>query len=292
LEDAITCTQEFPSNSPWLELLCINNASTDSSQSSLDQAWHSFPCKSFATFENILESTKGVSYARNRGLRHSTGDYIVFIDSDDRINPGYFSALLEGVKLGVDVINLSFSATINENTLQSSCLMPISDFVSQFLTGWWCWSFVAPRRLYSGLCFYGQCYEDVGLYPFLLSRSQYVFVIPSSYYEYSKTSDSLTTSPPSWRYIQWDKQVSHLRRHISLLLPVISIRIARELLEQRMILRSAAGFVPVLGPLDTVAYIRTISDEANLITAICILILKNFIALVRFLRRTFSLILP
>lgn len=35
----------------------------------------------------ILNEGRGVSEARNTGLRHSSGDYIIFVDSDDRLMP-------------------------------------------------------------------------------------------------------------------------------------------------------------------------------------------------------------
>lgn len=40
------------------------------------------------------EVNKGVSYTRNKGLKHSSGKYVLFIDSDDYIEPNYISKLV------------------------------------------------------------------------------------------------------------------------------------------------------------------------------------------------------
>ena len=40
------------------------------------------------------EINKGVSYTRNKGLKHCKGKYVLFIDSDDYIEPDYISKLV------------------------------------------------------------------------------------------------------------------------------------------------------------------------------------------------------
>ncbi|MBQ8385725.1 MAG: glycosyltransferase family 2 protein [Spirochaetaceae bacterium] len=43
----------------------------------------------------IYSLEKGVSNARNIGIKHATGDYITFIDSDDWVSENYLTGLLE-----------------------------------------------------------------------------------------------------------------------------------------------------------------------------------------------------
>ena len=74
---------------PHLEILCIDNESTDGSYEYL---------KKFASIDSrikvLQEIRKGVSYARNAGLQHATGTYISFIDSDDWVHPQFFEHLI------------------------------------------------------------------------------------------------------------------------------------------------------------------------------------------------------
>ena len=46
----------------------------------------------------IHQKNKGVSVARNAGLERSSGDYIMFVDGDDWVDPDYVSYFLGLVK--------------------------------------------------------------------------------------------------------------------------------------------------------------------------------------------------
>ncbi len=59
-------------------------------------------CEEYAKTDNriivIHQENKGLSSARNRGLDIATGDYIGFVDSDDKIAPDMFEILLNNLK--------------------------------------------------------------------------------------------------------------------------------------------------------------------------------------------------
>lgn len=42
----------------------------------------------------------GVSYSRNYGLKHMTGKYVIFVDSDDYINESYIEHLVDQAEKG------------------------------------------------------------------------------------------------------------------------------------------------------------------------------------------------
>lgn len=73
-----------------LEILCINDGSTDSSLSVLRQL-----AAEDRRIIIINQENKGVQAARNTGLEKASGEYIAFIDSDDEIHPMYFQSLLK-----------------------------------------------------------------------------------------------------------------------------------------------------------------------------------------------------
>lgn len=70
------------------ELILVNDGSTDSSESI---------CKSYAAENNNIiykrQENRGVSAARNYGLKIANGRWIVFIDSDDLVSENYFSGI-------------------------------------------------------------------------------------------------------------------------------------------------------------------------------------------------------
>lgn len=74
-----------------LEIICINNDSTDNSLNILE---------SYAQKDNrikVINNQKnyGIGYSRNIGLKYATGDYIFFMDADDIILENTLEKLLE-----------------------------------------------------------------------------------------------------------------------------------------------------------------------------------------------------
>ena len=64
-----------------IEIIVVNDGSPDDSQKIID--------KYQKKYKNIIALKKkngGLSSARNYGLKHATGDYITFVDSDDWVN--------------------------------------------------------------------------------------------------------------------------------------------------------------------------------------------------------------
>lgn len=62
-------------------------------------------CRQLASkYENVLcfhnDTGKGVSSARNLGLKHASGDYLLFTDSDDWVAPDYIPAFRNAVAAG------------------------------------------------------------------------------------------------------------------------------------------------------------------------------------------------
>lgn len=62
----------------------------------------------------VHQKNKGVSGARNTGLRHADGDYIMFVDSDDALYPNAVETLLRDAEDCCADIVAAAAATVNE----------------------------------------------------------------------------------------------------------------------------------------------------------------------------------
>ena len=72
------------------EVICVNDGSTDSSRKILT-AWET----RMPQMRVIDRANGGLSAARNTGLQAATGDYVVFVDSDDWVEPMMLARLAE-----------------------------------------------------------------------------------------------------------------------------------------------------------------------------------------------------
>ncbi len=72
------------------EIICVNDGSTDSSRKMLSE-WES----RLPQMRVINRTNGGLSAARNTGLQAATGNYVVFVDSDDWVEPSMLSRLAE-----------------------------------------------------------------------------------------------------------------------------------------------------------------------------------------------------
>ncbi|EME7104513.1 glycosyltransferase family 2 protein, partial [Enterococcus faecium] len=75
-----------------LEIVVIDDGSTDGSRFVIEKY-----CKSEERIVSYYSDNKGVSEARNFGIKVSNGDYICFIDADDFVEPRYIEELIGGV---------------------------------------------------------------------------------------------------------------------------------------------------------------------------------------------------
>lgn len=86
-----------------IEIICINNGSTDKSSEILVE----FAQKD-SRIKIITQEKSGVSAARNSGLKIASGDYIMFVDSDDWTEIDACEKLITEAKLtGADVVLFS-----------------------------------------------------------------------------------------------------------------------------------------------------------------------------------------
>lgn len=83
------------------EVICIDDGSTDSTPALLDNY-----ATTHGNLKVLHQHCSGPATARNQGLATATGDYILFVDSDDRILPDALGSLASVIN-GEDIVGFS-----------------------------------------------------------------------------------------------------------------------------------------------------------------------------------------
>ena len=82
-----------------IEVILVNDGSTDGSREICE--WF---CQKDSRFKLINQENQGQSVARNRGVKESAGEFIMFVDSDDVIKKNVLEVLLPYMKTEVDIV--------------------------------------------------------------------------------------------------------------------------------------------------------------------------------------------
>lgn len=117
IESVINQTLNFEEN---VELILINDGSTDNSEKICLEYKKRFP-------QNIIylyQKNKGVSVARNEGIKISTGKYINFLDSDDKFSLNFLEIVkkvFEEQSVNICAVRPEFFDKISGNTSVDNC---------------------------------------------------------------------------------------------------------------------------------------------------------------------------
>lgn len=196
--------QEFEGR---IEVICVNDGSTDNSLQILEEY-----SKSSSKIVLINQENKGLSAARNTGLKNSKGKYIMFIDSDDYLKNNKVLTLLynEIVTNDLDFVIADFefdyedkekNYRIQRSEEIKNKIMAGRDFYDLGIKSKSIMS-VVGNKLYkteflveNNLSFYeGIIYEDMEFTPkayYLASKVKYIDEV---IYMYRQREDSITTS--------------------------------------------------------------------------------------------------
>ena len=204
-----------------LDIILVDDGSTDGSGELCDQIATRDP-----RILVIHQKNQGLSGARNTGIRHATGEYVIFIDSDDEwlLDNGLDSLLQEGY-IGKDLIIFK-NVDIWNNGRRTYAKDYDVENISKLANAHEVFShLVLTQQFRMSACFllvrrdlllkneiyflHGYISEDVF---WSLQLWQYAFTVTLqnlNFYGYYHHKNSITTSPSIYVYESYDKIFSY-----------------------------------------------------------------------------------
>ncbi|XOW21894.1 glycosyltransferase family 2 protein [Lactococcus cremoris] len=91
MKNTLRNVAQYLSNSSEIELLIFNDGSTDASGEVISEVLQDSP---FTETHYFSEKNRGLAYVRNDALSKMTGDFLLFVDSDNFLNDDHIEKLL------------------------------------------------------------------------------------------------------------------------------------------------------------------------------------------------------
>lgn len=185
------------------EIILIDDGSTDGTSMILDDYSSKYSRIKVYHFSNA-----GVSYSRRRGITLATGNYLIFVDSDDSINKNLLKELDYTIhnQNFPDIIRYQANL-VNDDKHKNHQRYNFNGNSNTILTGMeslkqWSitgkkyavyWLFAFKKTVFSNVLFTVnlRCYEDVALIPVLIASSGKVVTI--DYVGYNYTCNNLNS---------------------------------------------------------------------------------------------------
>ena len=180
-----------------VEVLLINDGSTDSSKKIALE--YCEVCK----YMHLYNKTNGgLSDVKNYGLERAKGEYVIFLDSDDYIDPRMYELMLaKAEEEKADVVVCDIQLTYDDaskNTVFPCAIKSREGVFAQVIDMTMMpasWNKLVKRELYDGLTFpVGKNNEDVAVTPIILARAKKIAVVDEVLYMYYQRSGSIQNS--------------------------------------------------------------------------------------------------
>lgn len=156
----------------------------------------------------------GLSDARNLGIDIATGDFIMFVDSDDLIDRHIVQFLLNSINTSHSDIACCQFRYIDEltvigkapNNLKKSYTISHNDCIYELLTkkdiGVYAWAKLYKKELFQEVRYpVGRLHEDVFTTYKLVDKANSISIIPDALYCYRIRNDSITTQKITPKHI-------------------------------------------------------------------------------------------
>lgn len=180
-----------------MEVVLVDDGSTDASRQIAEEM-----TADRANCRLIYQTNRGLSAARNAGIDVATGDYLTFVDSDDFVAEGTYTALLAVLAAHPDYDILEYPALLHYGCASKQRLLTFDDTTVDSVRDYWlrgghlhtyAWNKIFRRDLFSEIRFpVGKVFEDVYTYPYLLQRAKVVATTSVGLYYYCQNDRGIT----------------------------------------------------------------------------------------------------
>ncbi len=184
-----------------LEIIIIDDGSSDGSGEVCDEY------KTDPRVRVVHQRNRGLSAARNTGLDIMTGDYTMFLDSDDVYHPDMVEKMVNAIiKSKADLVICSYNEieTEGRKNNEAKIIQHIQDYKiitareallasydDQIRT--YAWNKIYPGKIWDHLRYpEGHVYEDMFVFPDILEQCERILLIPDVLVDYRQRKDSIT----------------------------------------------------------------------------------------------------
>lgn len=189
-----------------LEVIIINDGSTDNSPEIINRYAALNPCFKAFTIEN-----SGLGGARNYGIEKANGEYIVFLDSDDYIAPNCIERLAEAaIKESSDIVvcncyDVREDGSVideyknNAENITTSVFEKPEIFFNRLMA----WGKLFKKSVFGDLRFVARAwYEDMRLIPKLYLNAEKITYISDALFYYVQRKGSIMNNSNAARNLE------------------------------------------------------------------------------------------
>lgn len=174
-----------------IEIIIVNDGSIDSSQNIINEFVKTYPNKILA----FSQQNAGQSVARNFALKHVSGDYITFVDSDDWLERNALELLYDSI------ISINSDIAVCDINIYRQDTPESTNFLELFRTNKYLAQKFVWGKLYKSdfwkknkFKFYeGIFYEDLELLPKVLFMTNKISIVDCRLYNYELRNETSTT---------------------------------------------------------------------------------------------------
>ena len=217
--------------SPVFEIVLVNDGSTDNSEQVIKKYKEKYDNIKYYSKEN-----SGVANTRNYGIEKATGDYILFIDSDDYIEQDLIEKCSKYIEQGIELIKFKLKR-VNE---KGDTIETVDGPTFEKVTGEEAFNtlyyqdvlldspcvYIIKKDLFKNNKFKGTYHEDFGLIPLIVVKAKTVVSLPDYFYNYVQVENSITRNEDYNKTIKKMEQV--LFQYDNMIKTIEKLKIAKK----------------------------------------------------------------